>query len=329
MSATNDENATTGARARRTAKRAARRPGSLGGGAAQRARILSAARELAHEDGYDALSVSALIARARVSSKTFYEHFESAESCFAATFDEAIAEITALVMPVYQRPGPWLMRVREGLRALLVQLDREPALATLLFVEAQRAGAEVQERRARTNELLTAIAGGGRSVSPMDPPALADEVLVGGTLSVIRARLSRPCHAPLASLLDELMAVLAHTYLGDAGLGELPSARAGQTAGTPARSTQASVPVRMTYRTLRVLGAIAERPGASNREVARAAGIADPGQISRLLARLHSSGLIVNESDGNVGTPNAWLLSPEGEAIRQTTRNDFRGGQGP
>ena len=123
------------------------------------------------------------------------------------------------------------------------------------------------------------------------------------------------------------MAVLAHIYLGDAGLGELPSARAGQTAGTPARSAPAALPLRLTYRTLRVLGAIAERPGASNREVAHAAGITDQGQFSRVLARLQSSGLIVNESEGSVGTPNAWLLSPEGEAIRQTTRNDFRGGE--
>ena len=295
----------------------------MSGGAVQRTRILSATRELAHEQGYAAVSVSALVLRARVSSKTFYEQFEDAEACFAAAFDEAITEITALVMPVYQRAGPWLTRVREGLRALLEQLDRDPPVATLLFIEAQRAGSEVQERRARVNELLTLIVSGGRSVAPTSPPALADEILVGGTLSVIRARLSRPSHAPLICLLDELLAVLAHIYLGDARLGDIPWTRAERTAGTPPHSVPAAPPVRITYRTLCVLGAIAERPGGSNREIASAAGIGDQGQISRVLGRLQSSGLIVNESEGSVGTPNAWLLTPEGEAIRHTTRSDF------
>ena len=48
--------------------------------------------------------------------------------------------------------------------------------------------------------------------------------------------------------------------------------------------------MRITYRTVRVLMAIAERPGASNRLVAaEAAGISDQGQISKLLARLEPS----------------------------------------
>ncbi len=52
--------------------------------------------------------------------------------------------------------------------------------------------------------------------------------------------------------------------------------------------------MRLTYRTVRVLMAIAELPGGSNREVAERAGIVDQGQISKMLTRLEYQGLIVN-----------------------------------
>lgn len=306
-----------------------RRPGSLSGPSAQRARVLAAVRELAHEQGYAGVSISTLLARARVSSKTFYEHFETSEACFAAAFDEAIVEMRAAVMPIYREPGQWLDRVRRALHAMLERLDRDPALATLLFLEAQKAGPEVQERRARVHELLMLILDGGRSTAALAPPPLTDEVLVGGAIGVIRARLSRPAHPPLVSVTSELMAVIAHCYLGaDAALAEvrhpaIPPARP-HASGTQPVPAPSSPPIRLTYRTLRVIRAVAENPGASNRDVALAAGIADQGQVSRLLGRLRSSGLIANDADDSLGKPNAWRLTLEGEELARAAHADFR-----
>ena len=57
----------------------------------------------------------------------------------------------------------------------------------------------------------------------------------------------------------------------------------------------------------------------SNREVSDAAGVADQGQISKLLARLEHLGLIVNMGEGHAnGEPNAWQLTPKGRAVEQT-----------
>jgi len=72
----------------------------------------------------------------------------------------------------------------------------------------------------------------------------------------------------------------------------------------------------LTYRTLRVLAAIAEQPGASNRAIADAAGISDEGQISRLLRRLESRGWVQNTGEGHTkGMPNAWSLTPAGALL--------------
>jgi DNA-binding MarR family transcriptional regulator len=79
------------------------------------------------------------------------------------------------------------------------------------------------------------------------------------------------------------------------------------------------LPMRFTYRTMRVLMAVAERPGSSNRMVGQAAGIGDQGQASKLLARLHKLGLIENQGgDPARGEPNAWTLTPTGRQVHGT-----------
>lgn len=56
---------------------------------------------------------------------------------------------------------------------------------------------------------------------------------------------------------------------------------------------------------------LVEHPGASNRGVANAIGVVSHTQISTLLARLASMGLLVKHP-GRPGHPNAWSLTPYG-----------------
>jgi hypothetical protein len=85
--------------------------------------------------------------------------------------------------------------------------------------------------------------------------------------------------------------------------------------------------MRLTYRTIRVLLAVAAQPGGSNRQVADAAGIADQGQISKLLARLHGLGLIQNTGAGAVrGAPNSWVLTDKGWNVQSALAHNSRGG---
>ncbi|MFZ1154891.1 MAG: hypothetical protein WAN93_08310, partial [Solirubrobacteraceae bacterium] len=75
--------------------------------------------------------------------------------------------------------------------------------------------------------------------------------------------------------------------------------------------------MRLTYRTVRVLLAVAATPGGSNRQLADASEIADQGQISKLLARLQRLGLIENTGAGSVrGAPNSWVLTDRGWEVQ-------------
>ena len=53
----------------------------------QRSRMLAAAVDAVEEVGYARMTVAQVIARARVSRKTFYDVFEDREDCFLAVFD--------------------------------------------------------------------------------------------------------------------------------------------------------------------------------------------------------------------------------------------------
>jgi AcrR family transcriptional regulator len=86
------------------------------------------------------------------------------------------------------------------------------------------------------------------------------------------------------------------------------------------------VPMRVTYRTARVLEGFLEMPGASNRQIAEHAEIPDPGQISKLLRRLQRLGLIANFSGGHaLGEPNAWRLTAHGEQVARSIRRHAHG----
>ena len=298
--------------------------------------MLNAMRTLVYEDGYAAASVTSLITLARVSSKTFYEHFDTAENCFLAAFEESITEIREMVVPAYQRPGSWSERVRAALEALLTFLQAEREIAALVFLEAPKAGAAVRQRRAQILALLRVAIDGGRSqcTTGAMPPALADEVIVEGAVSVIQARLAAPDPDLLSGLANELMGIIAYSYLGAAAAAnELERPVALQRPEPASRATRpatssvlAEIPMRVTYRTLRVMSAIAEHPGSGNREIGAAAGVTDQGQISRQLARLEDLGLIRNDGEKQSWAPKRWRLTPRGEEVERAIRQDLNGG---
>ncbi|HEY5045108.1 MAG TPA: TetR family transcriptional regulator [Solirubrobacteraceae bacterium] len=303
----------------------------------QRRRVLAAMTEAVVEQGASSTTVGHIVARAGVSRRTFYELFEDREDCFLAAFDDAIAHATAVVLPAYEGERVWRERIRAALAALLELFDEEPALARLCVVEALGAGSRALERRARVLDTLIDVVdrGSAEAKGERKPPRLAAEGLVGAVLALIHARLlgddaaaaganskSSAATAPFTDLLNPMMSMIVLPYLGTAAARKELARSA--PAPQPDRAVRTRRPgdpleglgMRLTYRTLRVLAAIADHPRASNREIADRAEVADQGQISKLLSRLQSLGLIHNHGAGQPsGASNAWSLTPRGEEI--------------
>jgi AcrR family transcriptional regulator len=288
----------------------------------QRARMLSAAAEVVAELGYEGMSVARVTSRAGVSRRTFYDLFTDREDCFLAVFDDAVARIALVAVPAYEGAGGWRGGVRAGLSKVLQFIGDEPVLGGLVFVDSLGAGHRVLERRAQWLATLTAIVDRGRSQlkTGPEPPPLTAEGVVGAVLSVIHARSGKP----VLGLLNPLMAMIMLPYLGQR---EAAKELTRVTPRTPRKAQRPTVDplvgldMRLTHRTLRVLAAIAERPGASNRQIADRAGIQDQGQISKLLGRLAGLDLIENHGRGQTkGEANAWGLTGKGKEVEGAIR---------
>ncbi len=292
----------------------------------QRARILAAAVEAVAELGYARFTVAQAIVRARVSRKTFYDLFEDRDDCFLAAFEEGVQRARILAGEAYRKEAGWRGGVRAALARLLSLIDEEPELARLCIVEALAAGEMVLLRRAAiVAELAAAIDRGREQPGAAQPPALVSQAVVGAVFSVVHARLLDREPDPFVSLLPALMSIVVLPYLGPrasrAELGRRSDAPDGarpraQRDGDPL----AGLNMRLTYRTVRVLEAIAAQPGASNRQIALGSGVADQGQISKLLSRLARLELIENRGAGQAqGAANAWHLTRRGARLERTT----------
>ncbi len=309
--------------------------------AIQRARMIAAMVDEVSERGSANVTVAHVVGRSGVSRRTFYELFADIRDCFLAAFDETLARAARYVLDAYDPKADWRERVRAALIALLEFVERDPDAGRLLIVDSLGVGAPTLARRQQVVDRIVVVVDEGRALCKPgnEPLELAAEGAVGGVLSVLHTRLldrspsrardsqdgdgtrvDRPREPPLLELTGPLMSMLVLPYLGPAGANrELkrpvprPADHTRRTTGDPLRD----VSMRLTYRTIRVLLAVGTHPGSSNREVAEASGVNDQGQISKLLTRLESLGLIANSGAGQPrGATNAWALTPKGQEVQ-------------
>jgi AcrR family transcriptional regulator/DNA-binding MarR family transcriptional regulator len=283
--------------------------------------MLAAMVDVVSDRGAANVTVARVVACSGVSRRTFYELFNDREDCFLAAFDDRIARIANEVIPAYQQPGRWREKVRAGLIASLSVLDNDPDLARLLIVESLGAGPKALERRRRVlAQVITIVDEGRREARTGDgPPPLTAEGIVGAVLAVLHGRLLEKNPGRLVELTGPLMGMIVLPYLGPAAARRELDRPIPRVSNNPRRTVPdplRELEMRLTYRTVRVLMAVAENPGSSNRAVADGAGIKDQGQISKLLSRLKRLGLIEHTGGEPArGGPNAWALTERGREV--------------
>ncbi len=264
-----------------------------------------------------------------MSRKTFYDLFHDREDCFVAAYEQAFSGARATVVEAYEQKTTWREGVRAALGRLLALMDEHPGLTRMCVVHSLAGGERVQLRRERLMAQLVETVDLGRGASPLasELPRIAAEAVVGGIHAIIHRRLVHNDQNRMVDLLGPLMSMIVLPYLGPEVACEERRIPYGSQAPVPGPRRQRDVDplsglhIRLTYRTVRVLIAVAERPEASNREIAAAAGITDQGQMSKLLSRLARLGLIKNQGEGQAkGGANAWLLTAQGARLERATR---------
>jgi AcrR family transcriptional regulator len=290
------------------------------------------------------VSVSDVVGRAGVSRRTFYEVFADREECLRAVLEEALARAAARVLPAWVGEAEWRAAVSAALQAFLAFLDEQPTFGMFLLVDSLGAGDWALARRAQVVDALIDAVDAGRPLarSSVSLSRVTAEGVVGAVLAILHARLldaghdatSFPTASPrsMTGMLGQLTSIVLLPYLGPAAAARQAGKPLPSTSSEP--MTQALLPgeelrdlkIRLTYRTARVVGSIAQLNGGgscpSNREVGAHSGIADQGQISKLLSRLANAGLVENMASRERGERNAWRLTAKGALVERAIRID-------
>jgi AcrR family transcriptional regulator len=276
--------------------------------------------------GAEGVTVSDVIARAGVSSEIFEELFVDGEACMLAAFDLAVQRVWEEMADAYAGESRWLDSVKAALASFLWFLEAHPAIGRLLVVYSMGGGERVMRRRMELLAKIAEVIDRGRAeASPgwHQPPRVVADGVVGAVLAVIHNRLLDDEQRAPMELFGSLASIIVLPYLGaEVARRELTRpaprvrTRSELASGVAERLAVQRAGTRLTYRTARVLSAIDDYPGASNREVAERAGVTDQGQMSKLLARLEGRGLIEKGGEARTrGAPNSWQLTEEGRTL--------------
>jgi AcrR family transcriptional regulator len=181
----------------------------------QRERLIAALVELSGERPYGEVSIAEIIKKARVSRRTFYEHFKTKEECFLAAFDIVVDHLRDLIAEAVAPIEDWPHRVSAGIAAVLRFFAAEPDLARIAMVDSMTAGSNVAARYREAILGFSKLFEAGREErdhhQPL-PPSTEDAVM-GSISTVVSHAIMAGEAAELERLLPDLTEFALTPYL--------------------------------------------------------------------------------------------------------------------
>jgi AcrR family transcriptional regulator len=188
----------------------------------QRLRLLHAAIAVAGSEGYTGMTVSAVIAHASVSRKTFYELFADREDCFMAAYDLVAQRALGGMRAAFDVEAPWPEQLRAAFEWALSALAEHPHEARIAFLEVLAAGPRALARRDRALNELAALLTPGFEASPAGAavPASMPDAIAGAMFELIGSRLRNGDAGQLPELLPDLLFCALAPFLGPVAAAE-------------------------------------------------------------------------------------------------------------
>lgn len=120
-----------------------------------RQRLLDGMAHALGERAYADLTIADVVAAARVSRRTFYEHFDGKEACLLALCERLSEEVLGLIAAGYDPTGDWVQELDQVTLAYLQNLQQRPALVRALYLEMLTLGPRGLAMRRRINDRFT------------------------------------------------------------------------------------------------------------------------------------------------------------------------------
>lgn len=183
----------------------------------QRERMLAAAAAIFAEEGYTALVVGAVTARAGVSRSTFYKLFDDKLDCVLAAQRRAVEALGQTIAWACAAEQDWPRGVANGIGAALAFADRFPGEAHLILASSQMASEPALSRQGLSvHERLLELLREGAQHHPgaRSPSVLAEQAAVGAAMSIVSSSLAAGEIDALAEHQADLVEIVLTPYLG-------------------------------------------------------------------------------------------------------------------
>jgi AcrR family transcriptional regulator len=173
---------------------------------AARSQVLEGFCLAVEKKGYAATTIADIVKHARVSKRTFYEHFADKDDCFLAAYRALAQQLLAAVAAAVDIATPWERQIGAAVDAYLAQLAERPALTRAFFLEIHAAGPRalvlrrqvLEEFAALARQLVDAGRSAGAGVRRLSP-AMAFAV-VGGINELVLLTFEKGAGARLAEV---------------------------------------------------------------------------------------------------------------------------------
>jgi AcrR family transcriptional regulator len=189
----------------------------------QRERLLAGVAHAVAANGYRATTITEIVKAASVSSRDFYENFDSKEDCFLAAFDAVVAHLHELIAAAVEPVPDWPGRVIAALRTALDFFAAEPELARLCLVEPFTASPAIATRFRDVVVAAIPYLRPGRAERPEAAalPESTEDSLLGGLIALTARSILTGDDDSLKQLLPDLVDFALSPYLGPTRAKEL------------------------------------------------------------------------------------------------------------
>jgi AcrR family transcriptional regulator len=182
----------------------------------QRRRLTAGVISAVAEKGYHETTISDIASAAGISRRTFYDYFDSKETCFFSAYDEICAYLGEASAAAIRPDSEWAEQARAKLATVLETFAANPDLARFCLLAPRRAGEVLAAhyRRALSQALADFTAGMPPPPETRTVSAAAEQALVGGVAALIVRKVESGEGKALPELLPELVEITLTPYLG-------------------------------------------------------------------------------------------------------------------
>ena len=189
-----------------------------------RQRILFAAAEALHSEGYAAMSVAQITRRAGVDGRVFYSLFTDRQDVLRAVSELTFQHTMAVTAGAFFTPGSWPERVWEAGRALTQYLEQNATITGASLLDSYAGGAGAVQRVEELTRAFTLFLQEGyeqaEAQSAEGPSALALEAVAAAAFEVGYQQARAGRLQRLSGLLGHLAHLCLAPFLGSTAANE-------------------------------------------------------------------------------------------------------------